>query len=201
MDGRFLTTSLGLMNEVKLNALFGMAACTHSVNPMDALNAQLEALEKRQEEIQQKQRDLDYEEMSLHRERQRIEEERMRLSSELTEGDETQLKKELTAVGELLELPAVILGSLRVVSEEPDEDTQPYSIDIRCGVAFDTGVTGLSAHVTVKTKVPKVEAVVRSLFKQEGTLDTRCSPPGLYWERNWDYSTSIKLTTHEALSY
>lgn len=167
---------------------------------MEALNEKLAALEKKQQDILDKKRELEYEETSLERERKDLEEERMKLSNELREDEEDQLKKDLTAVGELLELETVILGSLRVVSEEPDEKGKNYSIDIRCGVAFDTGVTGLSAYVTVKTKVPKVEAVLRSLFEQEGDVYGR-PPSELYWEKNWDYYTRIKLTTHEALSY
>lgn len=166
---------------------------------MDALNEKLAALEKKLEEIEDKKRQLEDEESRLEKERRQLEEDRLKVSEGLLPHEEDQLKKDLTAVGELLELPAVIIGSLRIVSEEPDTGEKNYSIDIQCGVGFDTGLTGLSAHVTVKTKLPKVEMIAKSLFQQEGDVYRRNSSD-LCWEKHWDYYTSIKLTTHEALS-
>ena len=167
---------------------------------MDALNEKLAALEQKLEEIEDKKRQLEDEGDALEKERRQLEEDRLKLSEGLTPDEEDQLKKDLTAVGELLELPAVILGSLRIVSEDPDTGDKNYSIDIQCGVTYDTGVTGLSAHVTVKTKLPKVEMIAKSLFKQEGYTDPR-GQPSLTWDKHWDYYTKITLTTHEALSY
>jgi hypothetical protein len=46
---------------------------------------------------------------------------------------------------------------------------------------------------------PQVEAIAKELFVQEGTAHG-INPTNLYWERNWDNSTRIVLTTHEALS-
>lgn len=167
---------------------------------MDALNVRLAKLEKKYEDIQCKKRELELEEMSLKTQRRWLEEERLKLSNVLSKEEEGQLKKDLTVVGELLELPVVILGTLRIVAEESTDKEKQYSIDIQCTTAFDTGVTGLSVNVVVKTLSPKVEAIAKELFVQEGTLHD-VNPSELYWERNWDYYTSIKLTTHEALSY
>jgi hypothetical protein len=167
---------------------------------MDALNKSLAQLEAKQQAIQEKKRTLDREEYDLARERRHLEEERLRLSRKMTPQDEETLKKELTAAGELLELQAVIHGSLRVLSEDPDDPEEFYSIDIQCGTCEDTGVTGLYANVTVKTTVPRVETIVRELFEQEGSVEDR-SLSALSWEKNWDYYTRIKLTSHEALAY
>jgi hypothetical protein len=168
---------------------------------MDALNARLAALEKKQKEIDAKKDALDYEEHLLEREREEIEEERIKLSQKMTPEVETYLKKELTALGELLELPAVIVATLEVMSVAPTEDPRDlYKIRIDTGVTSDSGVTGLTVRALIKTLSPHVEAIVRSLFVQEGHMRER---PGrsLYWERHWDYSTYIRLTTHEALSW
>jgi hypothetical protein len=167
---------------------------------MEALNRKLSELEARQQAISEKKQTLENEEYDLEQERQHLEEERLKLSKTMTSYDEETLKKELTAAGELLELEAVILGNLRVLSEEPDDPQKLYSINIQCGTCYDTGVTGLYANVTVKTTVPQVETIVRGLFKQEGIVQERPAS-ALYWEKNWDYYTRIKLTSHEALAY
>lgn len=166
---------------------------------MDALNAKLAALEKKEAEIYQKRRELDSEEQDIESERMRIEDERLRLSQKLSPHQEMYLKQELTAVGELLELPAVIIGNLRVLSAPLGDSRDIYKISIKTGVTFDSGLTGLAVEVTVKTLCPQVEAIMRSLFIQEGHITDR-PESALYWERNWDNGTRIRLTTHEALS-
>ena len=166
---------------------------------MDALNAKLAELEKKYELIQEKKRDIELEELSLATQQRWLEEERLKLSNILSDYEEDQLKKELTSVGELLELPAVILGTLRIVSEESTDKEKQYSIHIKCETVFDSGLVGLSANVVVNTLSPQVEAIAKQLFVQEGTV-RGVNPTDLFWERNWDNSTRIVLTTHEALS-
>jgi hypothetical protein len=168
---------------------------------MDALNARLAAIEAKQKEISQKKDTLEHEEWSLERERDEIEEERLKLSQKMTPHEEDVLKKELTALGELLELPAVIIATLEVEQSPPTEDKKElYKISIETGVTFDSGLTGLYVRAIIKTLCPQVEAIMRSLFKQEGYRRDR-NEAALFWEKHWDYHTSIRLTTHEALSY
>jgi predicted nuclease with TOPRIM domain len=168
---------------------------------MDALNARLADLEKRQHEINNKKYQLESEEYALERERAALEEERLNLSQKMSPHEEDCLKKELTALGELLELPAVIVAYLDVVSETPSENPKElYTIQIDTAVTSDSGVTGLCVRATIKTVCPKVESIVRSLFVQEGYVRDR-TEGSLTWERHWDYSTRIRLTTHEALSW
>jgi hypothetical protein len=168
---------------------------------MDALNAKLAAIEAKQKEITRKKDALEHEEWSLEREREEIEEERLRLSQKMSPHEEETLKKELTALGELLELPAVIIATLEVAQGSPTEATNElYKISIETGVTFDSGLTGLYVRAIITTLCPQVEAITRSLFKQEGHM--RDGQEGaLFWEKHWDYHTSIRLTTHEALSY
>lgn len=167
---------------------------------MDALNARLAELDKKLDKITHQKAELEYQEIMLEREREEIEEERIKVSQKMTPDDETYLKKELTALGELLELPAVIVATLEVMSVAPTEDPRDiYKIRIDTGVTFDSGVTGLSVRAIVKTLSPQVEAIVRSLFVQEGHVRDR-SEYALRWEKHWDYHTWIRLTTHEALS-
>jgi hypothetical protein len=167
---------------------------------MDALNARLAAIEAKQKEISQKKDALEHEEYTLEREREQVEEDRLKLSQTMSPHEEDTLKKELTAVGELLELLAVIIGTLEVVPVAPSEEKKGlYEITIETGVVFDSGLTGLSVRAIIKTLCPQVEAIVRSLFVQEGHVRDR-SKTSLNWEKHWDYSTSIRLTTHEALS-
>ena len=168
---------------------------------MDALNARLAAIEAKQKEISQKKDTLEHEEITLERERQEIEEERLKLSQTMSPHEEDVLKKELTALGELLELPAVIIATLEVAQSPPPEGTKElYKISIETGVTFDSGLRGLYVRATITTACPQVEAIMRSLFKQEGHMrgGQECA---LFWEKHWDYHTSIRLTTHEALSY
>jgi hypothetical protein len=168
---------------------------------MDALNARLAAIEAKQKEISRKKDVLDHEEIHLERERQEIEEERLKLSQKMSPHEEETLKKELTALGELLELPAVIIATLEVGQGPATEDTKElYKISIETRVTFDSGLTGLYVRAIITTACPQVEAITRSLFKQEGHM--RDGQEGaLFWEKHWDYSRSIRLTTHEALSY
>jgi predicted nuclease with TOPRIM domain len=167
---------------------------------MEALNAKLTELQKKQVDILWKKNDLESEEREIEREIQKLEEERLALSQMMTPYQEDSLKQELTALGELLELPAVILATLEVISVAPSEDPRElYKISIDTNIVFDSGLTGLSVRAVVKTVCPKVEAIMKSLFEQEGTVQERASS-ALFWERNWDYSTRIRLTSHEALS-
>ena len=168
---------------------------------MDALNARLAAIEAKQKEISRKKDALEHEEYTLEREREEIEEDRLKLSQKLTPNEEETLKKELTALGELIELPAVIIATLEVEQSPPTESTKElYKINIETGVTFDSGLTGLYVRAIITTLCPQVEVITRSLFKQEGHMrDGQEST--LFWEKHWDYHTSIRLTTHEALSY
>ncbi len=172
----------------------------HCTARMDALNTKLSKLQKKQADIQREKNQLEYEEAIIEREIEKIEEERLSLSQTMTPYQEDCLKKELTALGELLELPAVILATLEVMSVPPTEDARDlYKIRIDTGVTFDSGVTGLSVRAIIKTVCPKIEAIVKSLFEQEGYVRERAAN-SLFWEKNWDYHTSIRLTSHEALS-
>jgi hypothetical protein len=168
---------------------------------MDALNTKLIALQKKQSDIQSKKDELEMEERSIEWEMEKLEEERLRLSQTMSSHEEDILKKELTAMGELLELPAVIIASLQVEQVAPTEDPRDlYKINIDTGVTFDSGVTGLYVKAVIKTICPKVENIIKTLFEQEGHVRGRPSN-SLFWEKNWDYHTSIRLTTHEALSW
>lgn len=164
---------------------------------MEALNAKLSALEAKQMELEDKKRQLEDEECALIQEKHQLEQERLKLSKVLLPAEKEQLKQELIAVGELLELPSVILGSLHVVSENPTWDGQLYSIDIDTSLSFDSGVSGLRVDVLVKTKQPAVEDVVKSLFEQEGYGLSK-EPPDLCWQIHWDYYRRIKLKERKA---
>jgi hypothetical protein len=164
---------------------------------MEALNQKLDEIQAKKLALHKKLEDIEYEEHQLEQEEKQLEQERLKLSRVLTSYEEDTLKKELTLAGELLELVAVICGSLSIVKEEPKSKEVLYEIDIKTTVVHDTGNVGLSAHVTITTLCPKVEEIVKDLFVQEGYVR---NPPPLFWERHWDYGTRISLTTHEALS-
>lgn len=166
---------------------------------MDIINQKLAEIVAKERMVAKKIRDLEDESDSLRMEIHWLEQEQLKESRVLTPDEEATLKRELTAVGELLELAAVISGSLHVVSEESDDPEKLYSIAIDCGTSDDTGVAGLYARIVLKTKVPKVEAIVSELFEQVGTVHGR-GPTDRVWEKYWDDSTSIKLTSHAALS-
>jgi hypothetical protein len=163
---------------------------------MDALNTRLADLREKKKMLQKKRDALSSEEKSLEMERMRIEQERLRLSQKLSPQQEMFLKQELTAVGELLELTAVIKGKLQVISAPAEDENELYTISIKTELIF-SWVTGLSVNVLIKTVCPQVEAIVRSLFIQEGDLPETIP---LYYERDCDHGTRIRLTTHEALS-
>jgi hypothetical protein len=167
---------------------------------MDALNTKLAKLQEKQATIQKQKDELDLEERSIEWEIDELEKERLTLSQKMTSHQEDTLKKELTALGELLELPAVILASLELERVPPTESTKLYTISIETGVTYDSGLTGLYVKATVQTLCPQVEAIMRSLFVQEGHVGDKPAS-SLTWEKHWDYSTRISLTTHEALSW
>jgi len=137
---------------------------------MEALNAKLSALEEKQMELADKKRQLDDEECALIQEKHQLEQERLKLSKVLLPDEKAELRDQLITVGELLELPSVILGSLRVVSESPTWDGQLYSIDIETSLSFDSGVSGLRIDVLVKTKEPAVEDVKRDTVSPRNHL-------------------------------
>lgn len=164
---------------------------------MEALDQKLTELEEKERQLQEKKRELEDEEVFLFEEKKKIEQERLKLAKILDPDEELLLKKELTAVGELLELVAVIHGSLRVIRTKPKNPRELYNIDIDSKVAFSSGLVGLRVDVIVYTESPRVEEIVKGLFVQEGFVYE--SQP-LSWERDWDSGTRISLTTHEALS-
>jgi hypothetical protein len=167
---------------------------------MEALNLRLTQLKARQADILKERKNLEKEELDLDIERKRLEEERIRLSQKLSPHHEGHLKRELTILGELFEFPNVIKGELRIIPSPPTQDERDlYKILMKTGIVYEWGMNGLSVYASIWTVCPEVEAIIRSLFIQEVIVED--SPDrDLRWEINWDKRTSIKLTTHEALS-
>lgn len=169
-----------------------MGYVQNKANTMDALNLKLSELEKKQQALQKKKEELDDEEIYLIEERRRLEEERLLLSQKLSRDDEVVLRRELTALGKLFELKEVVTATFRVLPGEPRNPGELYNIFMKCGVSAHSGVIGISVTATLVTQCPEVEAVVKSMFEQEGYVQGRANSD-LHWEKHWDYYTRIVL--------
>jgi hypothetical protein len=161
---------------------------------MDALNKTITRLQEKKEALEEQKRKVEDEQSSIDQELFWLEQERLKLSKRLSKEDEQILKRELTAVGELLELSSVIVASLQVVQSGTEDPKDLYAIDIETGVTFDTGVVGLCVKVTIKTESPRVEEIIKEMFEQEGYISEKIP---LSWECHWDYNTRIRLKKRE----
>ena len=160
-----------------------------------------ELVDKR-DELENKRDTLEYE---LRRLKEDIEElKRKQIEntvSDLSEEEETWLRDELTVVGKILCGENVVFGGLELKHEDPDQmDTSGYfgpDHSTKFSIGVDISIctefrASLNCEVTVKTKSPKIEAIVREMF--ESSEDTYKSDPcRRSWPINWDYHHSITL--------
>lgn len=127
------------------------------------------------------------------------------LPNELTEEEEKWLRDELTLVGKLVSSDDVNFGSVDLLDEEPDKmDTRGYfgnkhsnkfSIDIKLSISTEFRA-GFTCDITIKTKVSKIEAIVREMFKSsedEYEEDKEVKLNRRYWPIDWDYHYKVIL--------
>lgn len=121
--------------------------------------------------------------------------------SDLSEEEENWIRDELTVVGKILCGENVIFGGLKLLHEDPDEmHTQGYfgnehskkfSIKIDLSICTEFHAS-LHCSVIVKTKSPKIEAIVREMF--ESSEDSyKPEPCRRDWPIDWDYYHHITL--------
>jgi len=148
-------------------------------------------------------------EYELHNELRRLEDDIKELKrkqientvSDLSPEEEGWVRDELTVVGKILCGENIIFGGLNLRHEDPDEmNTQGYfgqkhskKFSIKIDLSICTEFTAsLQCDVTIKTKSPKIEAIVREMF--ESTEDSyKPDPCRRHWPINWDYHYRILL--------
>ena len=130
-----------------------------------------------------------------------LEKHRATLVNYLGEDEETWLRDELTVVGTILCGENVIFGGLSLRHEDPDtmhtsgyfgpEHSTKYSIDMKVSICTEFKAS-LSCTVVIKTKTPRIEDIVREMFKSsEDSYDP--DPLRREWTINWDYYQAIDL--------
>lgn len=128
------------------------------------------------------------------------------LPNELTEDEEKWIRDELTLVGNLLSGENIAFGGVKLLDEEPDEmDTRGYfgrdhsnkfSIKIELEICTEWRAC-FRCNVTIKTKLPRIEAIVREMYKTtEDEYETDNLQERLTrrrWNIDWDYHYRLKL--------
>jgi hypothetical protein len=157
------------------------------------------ALERREEELRDREREIEKERDRIQRRREEIEAERVKASPELTADEEMWLRDELTVVGNILCGDNVLFGGLNLLDEEPDEmntegyfgetHSKKFSISVKVDVTTEF-TAGLCVRVDVKTKLPKIEAIVREMFE---STDNGKDVGRRNWPVDWDYYYRVIL--------
>jgi len=156
------------------------------------------ALETLQKKVQKRERRIRKESERIWTRLRKLEEEQLIENAGLTQHEIKDFKEALEAVGSVLTGRHVILGGLHIEDGEPDVmhgdsiGKKKYSIDMSCEFVFDSGVSGLSCGVKIKTKNGAIKQIVRNTFVQEGG---RWGGAGDAWCIDWDYGHSIKMRT------
>ena len=156
------------------------------------------ALQILQKKVQKRERRIRKESERIWTRLRKLEEEQLIENSGLTPGEIKDFKEALEAVGSVLTGQHVILGGLSLEDGEPDVirgdsiGKKKYSIDMSCEFVFDSGVSGLSCGVKIKTENEAIKKIVRNTFVQKGG---RYGDAGDYWYIDWDYRHSIKMRT------
>ncbi len=174
---------------------------TTFLNTMD-YEAKISELVASREELQDKQYELSNKLRRLEDEIDELKRQQMENTiSDLSEEEEKWVRDELTVVGKILCGENVIFGGLDLLHEDPEDvDTSGYfgpkhskkfSIDVDVSVCTEFRAS-LNCKVTVKTKSPKIEAIVREMF--ESSEDHyKPDPCRRNWPIDWDYHYSITL--------
>lgn len=168
---------------------------------MATYEEQLAALAEKMEKLEEESARISDEQHDIRRQVEELERKRKESLPGLTEKQEKWLRQELTVVGKILCSEDVVFGRLELLDEEPDttsyttgyfgtNDPKKFSVDISVGLCIEFQA-GLRCNVTVKTKTPRVEDIVREMFEQVNEY-----PPELVkrtWDVNWDYRQTIVL--------
>ena len=186
-----------------LNTFFG-AETLLSLIPMASIDERIAALQKESAELGETEANIIRRKAQIHLELDMLEEERIKNSDKLTEDEEMDLRKELTVLGQLLTQPRVLFATLRLSEEEPDKEKKTlgymrkelngkYSISLEVHLIQEFGGPGLSIRAEIKTTLPYVQSVVRSMISEEGSEYPPCAST-TFWSTNWDYGNRIVLT-------
>ena len=176
---------------------------------MASIDERIAALQKESAELGETEANIIRRRAQILLELDMLEEERIRTSDKLTEDEEMDLRKELTVLGQLLTQPRVLFATLRLSEEEPDKETKTlgymrkelngkYSVSLEVHLIQEFGGPGLSIRAEIKTLLPYVQSVVRSMFDETGCEFPPCATT-TFWSTNWDYGNRIVLKNPVAL--
>lgn len=171
---------------------------------MASIDDQIEALVKEAGELSEKESEIARRQSQIAMELEELEKDRMAQSKTLSQEEEQDLRKQLTVLGNFLTQSRVLFASLSLKDEEPDDQEEQesgylrkeikgkYTIAITVNLIEEYGGPGLYIKACIKTKLPHVECVVRSMFDEEGCQHPT-NPLTSYWSTNWDYGNRIVL--------
>ena len=176
---------------------------------MASIDERIAALQKESGELGETEANIIQRRAQIRLELDMLEEERIRTSDKLTEDEEMDLRKELTVLGQLLTQPRVLFATLRLSEEEPDKEKKTvgymrkelngkYSVSLEVHLIQEFGGPGLSIRAEIKTLLPYVQSVVRSMFDETGCEFPPCATT-TFWSTNWDYGNRIALKNPVAL--
>jgi hypothetical protein len=161
--------------------------------------AEEETLGRREAELEAQEREIERERRKIKQRLEEIEKEKIRQSPELDAETEKWLRDELTVVGKILCGDNVLFGGLNLLDEEPDEmnsegwfgetHSKKFSISVKVDVVTEF-TAGLCVRVDVKTKLPKIEEIVREMF---GSTDNGEDTGRRNWPIDWDYYYRVEL--------
>lgn len=162
---------------------------------LSELAAKREALQEKEYELHDELRRLDDDIKELKRKQMET------MISDLSSEEENWVRDELTVIGKILCGENVVFGGLKLLHEDPDkmetsgyfgpEHSKKFSIEIKLSICTEFQAS-LTCNVIVKTKSPKIEAIVREMF--ESSEDSyKPDPCRRDWPINWDYHHNIVL--------
>jgi len=164
--------------------------------------AKISELVEKREALQEKEYEINHELRNLETDIAELKRKQMEsIVSDLSEDEENWLRDELTVVGKILCGENVVFGGLKLLHDDPDEmhtsgyfgpeHSKKFSIQIDLSICTEFRAS-LTSNVIVKTKSPKIEAIVREMF--ESSEDSyKPAPCRRDWPINWDYHHNIVL--------
>lgn len=164
--------------------------------------AKIAELVAERDALEDKEHDLFYKKRKIEDEINELKRKQMEANvSDLSPDEEKWVRDELTVMGKILCGDNVVFGGLYLEHEEPDEmntggyfgqeHSKKFSVQINLSICTEFRAS-LNCKVVVKTKSPKIEAIVREMF--ESSEDSyKPDPCRRHWPINWDYHYNITL--------
>ena len=168
---------------------------------MATFQQKLSEIEARIEASQEAQRKLCKEIEEAKEEKNRLIAAEEVKSSGLSSEEIYTFRRALTIMANLLNEEICLLGSFKIVDEEPDvtdggythkDEPLKYSFSITQAYVNDV-CPGLRTTIILKTKEKGIKAIVHEMLEQKGFREPDADEFPDYWYRDWDYYQTIEI--------